>query len=98
MPVSPPLSLRLGPVPTGRAPAARRGHRRARGARRALLAAHGAAAPPPARVTSAPSVSAPAAAAAAPLVEVRGLVKHFPGARGFLGLGRRAGVRGAAGV
>jgi len=49
-------------------------------------------------VTSAPSVSAPAAAAAAPLVEVRGLVKHFPGARGFLGLGRGAVVRAVDGV
>jgi len=51
-------------------------------------------------VTAAPRPSAPAAVApAAPLVDVRGLVKHFPGARGFLGLGRaRAVVRAVDGV
>src|SRR5260370_10879798 len=98
MPVSPPLSIRWGPGRTGRAPGARGGHGGAGGARRGLAAAQGAAVPRPARVTSAPSVSAPAAAAAAPLVEVRGLVKHFPGARGFLGLGRGAVVRAVDGV
>jgi peptide/nickel transport system ATP-binding protein len=51
-------------------------------------------------VTSAPSPSAPGTAAPAPpLVDVRGLVKHFPTARGFLGLGRaRATVRAVDGV
>jgi oligopeptide/dipeptide ABC transporter ATP-binding protein len=38
-------------------------------------------------------------AAAAPLVDVQGLVKHFPGPRAFLGLGRpRAAVRAVDGV
>jgi oligopeptide/dipeptide ABC transporter ATP-binding protein len=38
-------------------------------------------------------------AAAAPLVDVQGLVKHFPGPRAFLGLGRpRAVVRAVDGV
>jgi len=51
-------------------------------------------------VTSAPSPSAPATVTlAAPLVEVSGLVKHFPGARGFFGLGRaRAVIRAVDGV
>ncbi len=51
-------------------------------------------------MTSAPSPSAPATVTlAAPLVEVSGLVKHFPGARGFFGLGRaRAVIRAVDGV
>src|SRR3989475_6147939 len=82
VPVPPPLPVRLGPLSRGSTAPARRGRRgRARDPHRALLAAHRPAASDAAPVTPA-------------LVDVRGLVKHFPGERRLLGLGPpRAVVR-----
>src|SRR5256886_1526055 len=76
------LPVRLGPLSRGGPAAARRGRRgRARRAHGALLAPHRAAASHATPVTPA-------------LVDVQGLVKHFPGERGLLGLGRpRAVIR-----
>src|SRR5213076_1709506 len=75
VPVPPPLPVRLGPLSRGSTAPARRGRRgRARDPHCALLAAHRPAASDAAPVTPA-------------LVDVRGLVKHFPGERRLLGLG-----------
>jgi len=82
VPVPSPLPVRLGPLSRGSTAPARRGGRgRARHPHRALLAPHRPAAAHTTPVTPA-------------LVDVQGLVKHFPGERGLLGLGRpRAVVR-----
>src|SRR5204862_300531 len=80
------LPVRLGSLPRRGAAAARCEYRRARHPLGALLAPHGAATPhgAPGSVTS----------SATALVDVQGLVKHFPGERGYFGMGRpRAAVR-----
>src|SRR2546429_6753216 len=72
VPVPPPLPVRLGPLSRGSTAPARRGRRgRARDPHCALLAAHRPAASDAAPVTPA-------------LVDVRGLVQHFPGERRLL--------------
>src|SRR5205807_69894 len=70
------LPLRVGPLRRGRAPAARQRGGRSGDPHRPLLAPHRAAAARASRVTQ------------APLVQVEGLVKRFPGERGLFGLGR----------
>src|SRR3989442_1729190 len=68
----------MGPLHRGGAAAARRGAGRARQPCGALLAPHRTQAP-----------DAPSVTTVAPLVEVDGLVKHFPGDRGPWPLARR---------